>query len=227
MLKVKKLYFDKIYGYSDELSGFGDLWAVTSYLLRVSEESGKPTRFFSRIKKVKNTMRTIIPYLTSKGSISFVDKSNQKVLRYCEPYAVKFVPTNKVWNNKHSDVVAYQFDGVHLSKQKNLPLPRLRFLIKSLKALGLKPVDVGHGRPIEYIIDILSNCRFLVGCPSGLSIVSISVGNPVILITRNIDPKYCVYMKTCQYKTKPVQMYRTVDEFIIDLNRKNRMGRLL
>lgn len=227
MLKVRKLYFDKVYGYSDEVSGFGDLWAVTSYLLRVSEESGKPTRFFTRVKKLKKTMKDIIPFLTSKGNIDFVDQPLQKILSYCEPYSVKFVPTNKTWSNNHNNIVAYQFDGIHLSEQKNLPLPRLRFLIKSLKDLGFIPVDVGHGRPIKHIIDILSECQFFVGCPSGLSVVSMSVGNPIMLITRNINPRYCPFMRRCQYKTRTVDMYRTVDEFIIEIRRRKQMGRLL
>lgn len=228
MLKVRKLYVDKVYGYSDDASGFGDLWAVTSYLLRVSEESGKPTQFFSRIKKVKSTMRDIIPHLSSKGRIEFVDRPLQKILGYCEPYSVKLVPTNKLWNyNRHHNIVAYQFDGIHLSEQKNLPLPRLRFLIQSLKELGFRPFDIGHGRAIKDIIDILSECQFFVGCPSGLSVVSMSVGNPIILITRNIDPRYCTFMKRCQYKTAEVDMYRTVDEFLIEIRRRNRMGSLI
>jgi len=229
MLKFRKLSTakDKIYGYAD-MCGFGDIWALTSYLLRVSEEAGRPTRFFTRNEKIRAIIRSIIPHLRSKGKIHLAHNPLQKQLGYCEPFLVKFVPTHKKWQyNRASNIVAYQFDGNHLGNEKNLPWQRQLYLLRSLRRMGFIPVDVGHKKPIRFIVDTLSKCRFFVGCPSGLSVVSISVGNPVYLITRSINPKYCGFMRNCQYKTKEVHMYRTVDEFLIQARRMNRMGKLL
>jgi hypothetical protein len=225
MLKVKKLVTkDKIYGYS-ELCGFGDIWAMTNYLLRVSQELGKPARFFSRAKHIGDTIKEIVPLLKSKGSVNIVGP-HEKILSYCEPFSIKFLPTIKEWSPT-SNIIAYQFDGRHLQRQKNLPCIRLAYLINSLMDMGYDPVDVGGYKPLEYIVDILSKCQFFVGCPSGLSVVSLSVGNPVFLITRQMDPLFLLFMHQCQYRDKDVRMYTTVDEFLIQVKRMRGMGRLL
>jgi hypothetical protein len=229
MLKIKKLVLkEKIYGYT-EYCGFGDLWAVASYLLRVSEELGKPSRFFGKSKQ-RNTINSILPHFRSKGAVNIVPHPPQKLkmLGYCEPFRVKFVPTHQSWKyNKYSKTVAYQFDGYHLAGEKNLPLKRFMYLLESLNAMGYQAIDVGNSKPISFIIDTLAKCKFFVGCPSGLSVVSISVGNPVFLITRLMNPLFLKFMQNCQYRTKSVQMFTTVDEFLIHIKRMDRCGMLL
>lgn len=212
------------------MCGFGDLWALTSYLLRVSEESGKPARFFTRNQKQKDIVGSIIPHLRSKGKIVFVSRPTEKLLGYCEPFLVKLVSTKQIWKyNRQAKIVAYQFDGVHLADQKNLPLPRLIHLLRSLTNQGYIPVDVGHHKPLSFIINTLSRCKFFVGCPSGLSVVAMSVGCPIMLITRKISPAYLGFMKRhCQYKTsRMIEMYMTVDEFLMRSRWLSRIGRLL
>lgn len=230
MLKIKKLVLkEKVYTYT-QYCGFGDIWAVTSYLLRVSEEIKKPARFWPRSSRQRDIIRAVTPLLRSRGSIDIVPAPTpkMKMLNYCEPFRVKFVPTYKRWkHNKYSNIVAYQFDGNHLADEKNLPLPRLMYLLKSLEAMGYKTMDVGHRKPLPYIIDVLSKCKFFVGCPSGLSVVSISVGNPVFLITRSMNPLFLRFMADCQYRTKSVQMFSTVDEFLIHVRRMSRCGKML
>jgi hypothetical protein len=229
MLKVKKLALgDRAYGYT-KYCGFGDMWAVTSYLLRLSEESKKPTQFWSQSARQTDMIKLIVPFLRSKGTISFVPPTSKiKMVEYCEPFRVKFVPTYKRWEyDKCSKLVAYQFDGNHLADIKNLPLLSLKYLLQSLEAMGYQTVNVGENKPLSYIIDVLSQCKFFVGCASGLSIASISVGNPVFLITRMINPLFLKFMMDCQYRTKHVQMFSTTDEFLIYLRRINRCGMML
>jgi hypothetical protein len=230
MLNVKKLILkEKIYAYT-QYCGFGDMWAVASYLLRVSEELKKPVRFFAQSSKQRDIIRAVLPHLRSKGKVDLVPAPTAKMkwLGYCEPFRVKFVPTYRRWKyNKYSNLVAYQFDGRHLAAEKNLPPQRLKYLLDSLHLMGYHTVDVGHKKPLEFIIDVLAKCKFFIGCPSGLSVVSASVGNPVFLITRAMHPLFLKFMQECQYRTKSVHMFTTVDEFLIHVKRMNRCGKLL
>ena len=229
MLRVKKLCLqERVYTYT-EYCGFGDMWAVTSYLLRVSEEIKKPASFWAKSSKQRDIIRSITPLLKSNGTINIVDSPSRKmkILNYCEPFRVKFVPTYKRWRRNKSKIIAYQFDGSHLAEDKNLSMRRLLYLLKSLDLMGYELVDVGHHKPLSYIVDVLSQCKFFVGCPSGLSVVSISVGNPVFLITRTMEPLFLRFMLDCQYCTKHVQMFSTVDEFLIHVKRMSRSGGML
>ncbi len=229
MLKIKKLVIkEKTYTYT-EYCGFGDMWAVTSYLLRVSEEIGKPAQFWTKSAKQRDIIRAVTPLLKSKGKIDLVPMPTpkMKVLNYCEPFRVKFVPTYKRWKHNKQNIIAYQFDGNHLANDKNLSLSRFMYLLKSLEGMGYELVDVGHKKPLPYIVDVLSKCKFFVGCPSGLSVVSISVGNPVFLITRLMHPLFLRFMVDCQYRTKSVQMFSTVVEFLIHVKRMCRCGMML
>ena len=214
MLKVKKYALkDKIYGYPDAC-GLGDVWAVTSYLLRISEEADLPSRFFTKNIEFRNRIEAIRPFLRSKGQIQFVSQASQRVFNYCEPYKVKFVPTLQKWNGK-SNIVAFQFDGNHLYDRKNLPDKRLKFLIKSLTEMGYNSVDVGNHKSISFIVETLANCRLFVGCPSGLSVACLSVGTPIYLITRRLHPDFLQWLRKCHYRTVDVQMFTTVDQFLI------------
>lgn len=209
-----------IYHYQENI-GFGDIWALTSYLLQISEELRQPARFSAVSLNLLNTIRLITPFMKTKGEIKIVSESFQRFIDYCDPFRIKLLPTYKTWSNNNSKIIAYQFDGKHLHDKKNLPLRRFRFLLNSLIEMGYEPVDVGHYRPISFIIDILSKCRFFVGCPSGLSVVCMSVDTPIHLITRQINPYYLSFMRNCQYRTVDVQMYTTVNAFLGYVKRQN------
>ena len=217
MLKVRK-YGWKDCVYSSPELAFGDAWAATSYLLRVSEELNAPVRVRSINGTFKQRVNLITPHLNTKGAINFVDKPIQAGINYCEMYSAKFVPTKKTWTKNNSNIIAYQFDGFHLRHQKNLPIGALNNLINSLKTLGYYVVDVGHKKPIGYIVETLANCKLFVGCPSGLSVVCMSARTPICLITRNLELSFLNFLKSCQYKTRPdIQMYRTVKDFLSSL----------
>jgi len=221
MLKVVKYgQHDRIYGYPEEC-GFGDIWAVTSYLLRISEESARPTKFVARTKSFKTTIQNILPLLKSKGEIEFIGgQAAQRILNYCEPYKVKFVPTINKWANNNSKIIAYQFDGSHLSNHKNINGNRLEWLLSNLIKIGYEPVNVGGRQSVEFIVDTLAKAKLFVGCPSGLSIAAISVGTPIFLITKMLKMKFVRFLRSCQYHTRPVRMFRTVNQFLFCLNRE-------
>jgi hypothetical protein len=220
MLKVIKYsQHDRIYGYPEEC-GFGDIWAVTSFLLRISEESARPTKFAARSKSFKSTMQDILPLLQSKGKIEFVGgQAAQRILNYCEPYKVKFVPTINKWTG-NSKIIAYQFDGNHLANHKNINKDRLEWLLNNLIKMGYEPVNVGGRQSVEFIIDTLAKAKLFVGCPSGLSVAAISVGTPIFLITKMLKVKFVRFLRSCHYHTKPVRMFRTVNQFLFCLNQK-------
>lgn len=230
MLKVvKHARRDRIYGYPDEC-GFGDIWAVTSYLLRISEEASSPSRFFTKSKTFKSTMQAILPFLKSKGSIEFIGgKSAQRIFDYCEPYRAKFVPTINRWkfrNRLKSKIIAYQFDGSHMAKYKNITGKRLASFLNSLIKMGYEPINVG-GQSVEFVVKTLAEARLFVGCPSGLSIAAISVGTPTFLITKMLKVDFVRFLRSCQYHTRSVRTFRTVDQFLFCLNRERRMCPLL
>lgn len=221
MIKTRKhAWEDCVYNYPDHC-GFGDAWALTSYLLRISEELKTSAKFFSVSKELLDRVRLIMPFLETTGTIQIVDKPPQRVFNYCEPFLVKFKPTHKTWHYNNNKIAAYQFDGNHLWEEKNLPSERLNFIINSLVKIGYQTIDVGHDKPLSFIIDTLSKCSFFVGCPSGLSVVCISVGTPIHLITRQMNPNFVGFLQNCQYYTTSVQFYRTVNEFLLFARRHN------
>jgi hypothetical protein len=221
MLKVVKYgQHDRILGYPEEC-GFGDIWAVTSYLLRISEETGRPTRFFTKSKSFKSTIQSILPVLRSKGKIEFIGgHAAQRILNYCEPYKLRFIPTVRTWEINNSKIIAYQFDGSHLSKHKNINGSRLTWLLNNLIKMGYKPVDIGGKKSINFIVDTLAEAKLFLGCPSGLSVAALSVGTPIFLITKMLKVDFVRFLRSCQYHTKPVRMFRTANQFLFCLNRE-------
>lgn len=220
MLKTSKIYYaSRIFGYPEEC-GFGDIWAVTSYLLRLSEKTSTPTKFFTKSQRFKTTMKEILPFLNSSGRIEFVAGSAaHKILNYCEPYRTKFVPTTKIWERRHSKIIAYQFDGNHLAKLKNISSFSVSKLLDSLTKMGYTPVNIGDQKSIEFIVDTLSQAKLFVGCPSGLSIAAISVGTPIFLITKMLNVDFVRFLRSCQYHTTCVKIFRTIRQFLLCLNR--------
>lgn len=213
MLKVSK-WKDRVYNYS-EMCGFGDVWALTSCLLKISEHIKKPVRFFSVSKYLNDLIKLISLFLISRGKIQFVYQYPQVVFDYCEPFLYNLKRTCNKWRYNKSKIVAYQFDGRHLSYEKNLPPKRLTFLLESLIKLGYTPVNIGEKKPISFIVNTLAKCEFFIGCPSGMSVVCSSVGTPIHLITRQIPSDYLGFLRTCQYRRANVFMYRTVNEFLV------------
>jgi hypothetical protein len=194
---------------------FGDVWAYTNLLLKISERSGQPIKVGIENQKIRKTILQIRPFLKSKGKIVFSNRLANLNFSYCDPYNIRFVPSVRTWNYKRSlksKIVAYQFDGNHLAEQKNLPWDKIQFLINSLKRMGYEPVNVGGYKKMNFIINTLSNCKFFVGCPSGLSVAARSVGCPINLITWKLGYDMIHVLKTCQCPT--AKFFPTVKEFL-------------
>lgn len=214
MLCVQKYHnFSKVYGYN--LSHFGDTWAYTNLLLRLSEGNGKPVRVGIENQKLKKLILQIRPFLKSKGRIVFSNRRADLKYMYCDPYKIKFVPAIRTWNYKRalkSKIVAYQFDGIHLSEEKNLPPHRIKVLLSALRKMGYTPVNVGGHKKIDFIINTLSNCKFFIGCPSGLSVAARSVKCPIFLITWKLGLDWVNWIKNCQCPT--AKFFVNVGEFL-------------
>jgi hypothetical protein len=176
---------------------FGDIWARTSLLLRISEILGKPTVASAKVGQ-ENISTSIVPYLRTHGELKFVKHPHNADVDYCENYRTPILRTKKTWEfNPNSRIIAYQFDGRHESESKNLPTDKIAFVLDSLRRFGYEPIDVGHMKPIPEIINILSECKLFVGCPSGLSVVSMSVGNPILIITKDMSESFIQFHKAC------------------------------
>jgi len=201
--------------YSYGWNHFGDVWAYTNLLLRISETSGKPAKVGIENQKIRKTISQIRPFLKSKGEIVFTNRRANINCNYCDAYNIKFMPSVRTWNYKRSlksKIIAYQFDGNHLGEQKNLPWDKIQFLFNSLKKMGYQPVNVGGYKKMSFIINTLSNCKFFVGCPSGLSVVARSVDCPTNLITWKLEQSMIYVLKTCQCPTG--KFFPTVKEFL-------------
>jgi len=213
MLRVIKHQWNKIYTY--DWWHFGDSWAITSYLLKISEESGKPVRYYPTNSRQRDNILQIRPYLKSKGIIHIVEQSPEVKLPHPSPYNKKFVKAIRTWDRQHakrSRIVAYQFDGNHWGEYKNPSGEQLNRLLDSLRKFGYNPVDVGGHRPISYIINTLSNCKFFVGCPSGIAVAARSVCCPSYLITFNLCDAALYWLKTCQYPG--MRMFKYINDFL-------------
>ena len=204
---------NRIHGYN--LHHFGDVWAYTNLLLRLSEGSGQPVKVSIENKKIKNTILQISPFLKSSGTIVFSNRRANFVYNYCDPYIINFLPSIRTWKYKRSlksKIVAYQFDGNHLSEYKNLPGNEIQFLINYLKKMGYTPVNVGGYKKIGFIVNTLSNCKFFVGCPSGLSVAARSVKCPINLISWKLSKNDVGYLKYCQCPT--AKFFERTDDFL-------------
>lgn len=214
MLFVQKYqHNDGIYNF--DYGHFGDIWAYTNLLLRISEGNGRPIRITYVNNYMKNLILKIKSFLNSKGRIIFTNKPKTRFLNFGDAFSIKFIPTLRTWNRKRalkSKIVAYQFDGRHLAEEKNLPPMEFRKLLNGLRKMGYIPVNVGGNKKLNFIINVMSNCKFFVGCPSGLSVVARSVKCPIFLITWKLSKGMIGVLKTLQCPT--AKFFRTTNEFL-------------
>jgi hypothetical protein len=192
---------------------FGDTWALTSYLLSLSEKNGSPILFSDRDKDVNEIILDITPHLNSKGKIIFSNSEPTIIFKDPEPYRKKFIPTIKKWSETNSKIIAYQFDGRHQAEKKNLPKQNIENLINSLVKLGYHPIDVGNYKSISFIVDTLSKCQLFVGCASGLSVVTRSVGCPTFIISWKIKEALVDYLVNCQLP-HIIRFFKTENSFL-------------
>jgi len=189
--------------------GFGDIWGATNYLLYLSETQNEPI-WFSTHETRRKTITEISSHLVSEGKINLTALPGNReinVLRDpCLAYK-KFFPTHKTWNHIDSNVIAYQFDGVHKGEYKNLPKRTVESFVKALQDRGYETINVGGHKPIDEIVDVLSACKLFVGCASGISVLSLSVRNPVCIFHRRNDVNWFRYLKNCHYNTSTMNQY--------------------
>lgn len=204
MLKVQR---PKVFGLSNDLRGFGDSWAAASYLL---SEGG--TVYFRGPHA--NRVVWISRYLAGTGKIvSTTDKATVE-LGYCKVFRRPFLRTKTTWKGTGGKLVAYQFDGRHLSYQKNPKKDEIRAFRSKLEKHGFNPVDIGGEKKIGWVIDVLSRADFFVGVVSGMAKVAISVGTPMHIVTNDLSLKFVNYVKGCQFKNRPVNYHHRLGDFL-------------
>lgn len=165
----------------------GDAWCIASWLLRRSEETGKPALISRHVPANRDygadKFREILPQcaamMDSPGSIELVDWNGQTTPieghwgharhRMHDPYLR--------WWDGSDGTVCYQLDGHSGAEQKNPPAKDLYQLMSFPKM-----VRVGLPLTLEESARELSRCRLFIGVCSGMSHVAHSVGCPMIVV---------------------------------------------
>lgn len=203
--------------------GFGDKWAVTSYLLKKSEIEKKIILFdsdnYDLIYKIASFFNTNGRIEHKKSNLIFEENYNTV-------YTTKYVPTKKVWQENKNKIITYQFDGRCGSSLKNPPDHEIHQFITFFEKLGYKTIDLGNYKPISFIIDSLSSCQFYVGCSSGIANVNMSVNAPMYIVKQNLpdddsEPLGYKYLRKIVYSTRKDIIYVENLEEIINQRKKS------
>ena len=186
--------------------GFGDRWASVSYLLRKSEQEGRPIIVDGDVDS--RHIYELASYFDSTGKLIYEKNRPFEFVDIHQAFSTKYLPTKKTWKASDSNMVAYQFDGITAFWDKNPSDQEISEFLSYLVSCGLTPVDLGHMKPIPYIIDTLATCKFFVGCASGIAHLSMSVDTPMYVILHNLPedtgPPYgAKYNRDVVYSSKP------------------------
>jgi ADP-heptose:LPS heptosyltransferase len=210
MLKVeKKHYYIRF--------GLGDRWASISYLLRKSQEKGRPV--FIDGEADSGHLYELASYFDTTGQLIYEKGRSILPMNYHEAFSTKYLPTKKTWRDTNSKVVAYQFDGVTSFWDKNPSDKEITEFLNHLTSRGFTPVDLGHMKPLPYIIETLTTCKFFVGCASGIGHISMSVNTPMCIILHNLPeggpPPYGAEYQRTVYSSKPdVQFFKYLKDLM-------------
>lgn len=169
----------------------GDIWTLTQWLLRRSEETGQPAILSRQLgpqpdghDDVFELIPRIAALLDSTGTIQFTDEPGED-----PPIAgpslwgprVVYMPVKKLWRWKDGwSTAVFQLDGRSGADAKNPSAEDAYRLIEA--ARGSDTMLIGLPMHLEASVYWLSRCRFFVGVCSGMSHVAHSVGCPTILI---------------------------------------------
>ena len=192
--RMRVMHAPRIFKY---VSGraLGDVWTLTQWLLRRSEEWGKPAVLSRQLgpqpdghDNVLELIPRIAALLDSTGSIAFTDEPGVD-----PPITgpslwgprVTYMPTKMKWrpDGRSPPLVGYQVDGRSGSDAKNPPAADVDRLINAIYAAGAHPVRIGLPLTVEEEISVLSDCSLYVGVCSGISHLAHSMkGLPMILV---------------------------------------------
>jgi len=197
--------------------GLGDRWASVSFLLRKSEEKGRP--IFVDGDFDPEHLYELASCFDTTGKLIYEKGHPILPMNYHDAFSTKYLPTKKTWRDTNSNVVAYQFDGISSFWNKNPPDEEIAEFLSYLSRRGFTPVDLGHMKPLPYIIETLATCKFFVGCASGIGHISMSVNTPMYIILHNLQegtgPPYSVEYQQTVYSSKPdVQFFKYLKDLM-------------
>lgn len=195
-----------IYGLRFKNGGLGDYWQSISYFLTESEKK-QQTIQINVNQKTKDTFAWIRPLLDSTGSYDFVNEKADYLPSW-EELCYPVVKTKTQWQDVKSNTICYQFDGYCDANLKN-PFPHeIQQFFERMKQFNFQ--NVGNYLNVYKGIKFLSTAKIFVGCPSGLSIIALSVGVPIYVVYNrlpNIERLIDV-----RYKDKNIKFYKNLSE---------------
>ena len=170
--------------------GLGDCWTLVQWLLRRSEETGRPARLSRHLgpqpdspsHNVLELIPRIAALLDSPGSIQIVDEEGED-----PPVSgpslwgkdVVYMSTKRRWRWQGHHTICHQWDGRSGADAKN-PSPEDVQRIHGV--WGNRMFRLGLPLTIEEDVAFLARCALYVGVCSGVSHAAHSVGCPMILL---------------------------------------------
>jgi hypothetical protein len=189
--RLRVMHAPRIFRYVSGRS-LGDVWTLTQWLLRRSEETGKPAVLSRQLgpqpdghDNVLELIPRIAALLDSTGTIEFTDEPGVD-----PPITgpslwgprVVYIPTKLKWHGTQDRLIAHQFNGRSGADAKNPPPGDVETIQRHLFFGGMTPLSVGLPWTVEQSVIILAACRQFIGVCSGLSHVAHSAGCPMILV---------------------------------------------
>ena len=192
--------------YTTFKGGFGDAWGAANYFLRLSEETGEPTKVFNLDPRI----REIVPLLDSVGSVVEVEQSadvlvhshrDPSVLRTLYPYQIppivipwgvvfarEFFKTKiAIWQPNSSRTIAIQLIPRHDNDKKGCPAEHRAYFCERMKSAGYEVAEMGLPASIVENIQLASKAQAFIGICSGMSHLCYSVRIPVHLLRNDQD----------------------------------------
>ena len=173
----------------------GDVWTLTQWLARRSEETGQPAVLSRQLgpqpdghDNVLDLIPRCLALLDTTGTIEFTDEEGVD-----PPITgpslwgprVVYMPTRNRWLPWPGMSLAYQFDGRSGSDAKNPSAVEAERILHAWPVDNIgtcPPVRIGLPMTVEEEIAALAGSRLFIGVCSGISHLAHSVGVPMILI---------------------------------------------
>jgi len=206
--------------------GLGDRWGATSFLLRLSEATGRP----SKIAGDSDSVLEFAQMLDTNGSVEatrqpatirigsprqVVEKvygnfeDDLSILPWAEVFRLPYLQTRWRWRPNVDGLVC-----VHLTPSKTglttCPGRHVLMLREALEAVGYVMREFGPNLSLQQNLEIAASAEFFVGIDSGPSHLVHSVGIPMHLV-RNHLPLHHI---RSTHHGKAFCVYRDLLEFV-------------
>lgn len=163
----------------------GDHWATINYLITRSHIL-REEMMLSRYQHGQDFMERMseILYLLDapeRSSVFLTDTPGTHEPDGFDVWAGSYWNTKQRWLPNSGDRICYQFDGVSSAEDKNPSADDEKKILQWISTLGT-PVRLGSHMTLASVVNELANARLFVGCDSGMSHITHSVGVPSIIV---------------------------------------------